>query len=284
MFFVRPLRKYDQTMTHSRRYPSADLMHATRNICHPQFALVSRGQEQSQSQQSSSNIIIGPNWNGIGSGFTAIEFYHFYIHIQEAVSEMCMYTTQVENYAQGTVHEVSFKQFADDRNAIHHKVLSIPSANEIYLETSSEVLSFSPMYEPCRLALLVYSAAVIFPTPSYTGTYQKLAKRFCDVLNEIDLNVFWSDQPELLLWILVLGGLAATKCVERGFFVSHLANGRDLLNLTSWEEVVEKLKRFLWLGIACDPPGKVLWTEVEYYGASTNNRMIRSERVRVYVP
>lgn len=205
------------------------------------------------------NLIVDPNYDGLGSGFLRVESCDFFIRIKEVVIEMSRYTAQIDSHMGGTLSEAIQMQMLNDRNIVHHGVMSLPTAEEILRESRHHVRYY---YEPCRLALLIYSAAVVFPTPAYTGTYKKLANRLHDILKNIDLGIFWHEQPELLVWIWVLGGMAAVDQVERGFFVASLARVQYRSERPSWEVMKAILMRFLWLDSACDPPGKDLWGEV----------------------
>jgi hypothetical protein len=66
-----------------------------------------------------------------------------------------------------------------------------------------------------------------------------------------------------LLWILVLGGIAASDTEEREWFVKSIAMVVKILQIGTWEQVTEIMEGFLWLDSACDAGGRILWAEVK---------------------
>jgi hypothetical protein len=69
---------------------------------------------------------------------------------------------------------------------------------------------------------------------------------------------------ELLLWILVLGGIAVLDKPERSWYVARLVIlVENLEESTDWEAVEGILERYLWLDSACGHSGRELWEEIE---------------------
>jgi hypothetical protein len=236
-------------------------MQATRNILKPRLPLLQRVELERDSLRHIVNIPNGSMLTDLGIGFPNVEPMLF-DPMMRVISELCRYTIQVESYIRGTLSEVNLNQFADDRNGVQHCLISLPTAEEAF----AVINLFHYIYDPCRLALMIYSAAVVFVTPTYIGTHYKLAMALRKTLDGTEMETFWHEEPDLLLWILVLGGMAALGCVERDSFVSDLAYGRRLLDIKSWDDLKDRLQTFLWLESACDPPGKDLWFEVGLLG------------------
>ena len=65
----------------------------------------------------------------------------------------------------------------------------------------------------------------------------------------------------VLLWMLVLGGIAASDKPERPWFVSQLALIVRRLDITEWGSIEDTLESFLWLESACGQGGRELWDE-----------------------
>jgi hypothetical protein len=72
----------------------------------------------------------------------------------------------------------------------------------------------------------------------------------------------------VLLWMLVLGGIAALDKAERPWFVSQLVKLVRALEI-DWNSVEGILESFLWLESACSLGGQLLWSEVIEYIDST---------------
>lgn len=67
----------------------------------------------------------------------------------------------------------------------------------------------------------------------------------------------------LLLWLLLMGGVASTNnSMDRTFFVAHLVTLRRKPWLDEWEDVKERLEDVLWIAKVLDEAGKSLWEEV----------------------
>jgi hypothetical protein len=71
-----------------------------------------------------------------------------------------------------------------------------------------------------------------------------------------------SATPRTIFWTLYVGGTAAGGRPERGWFVEHLLEFCDLLELSSWEDAEGILKTFLW-PVSWDFQGTMLWECLE---------------------
>jgi hypothetical protein len=87
-----------------------------------------------------------------------------------------------------------------------------------------------------------------------------LLRNEVSVLDTLDLCI---EDIKLLVWVLVMGAVAAIDTVERIWFVSMLRQVVGAVEIGSWEEMRDLLGRFLWLGSTSDVDGRVLWGEVE---------------------
>lgn len=68
---------------------------------------------------------------------------------------------------------------------------------------------------------------------------------------------------DFLLWVLVMGGIAATRMPARAWFERILKQLLDNMDVTDWEEIVLVLRRFLWMDIACEPGARKLIDDVK---------------------
>lgn len=149
--------------------------------------------------------------------------------------------------------------FIDKRNAVQHQLLSLPSGEEL---TEGEVNSAS-IYECVRLATIIYSAAVTFPLPPLTGIFHNLSSALRNVLEESKTDPHWRSSSKALLWILVLGGIAASGTNEKSWYVLNLSIILSAMKLSTWNQVSIELESFLWLESACGSGGRDLWNEVK---------------------
>jgi len=67
---------------------------------------------------------------------------------------------------------------------------------------------------------------------------------------------------ELVLWCVVVGGIAASSQPERSVFALQLVNVSTFLHLTRWSDAKVVLRKFPWLDSVCDRGGAAFWNEV----------------------
>jgi hypothetical protein len=121
-----------------------------------------------------------------------------------------------------------------------------------------------PMYECCRLALIIFGVGIIFPLPAEAAPLVQLARMLQLELRSAEYSVAISSSMEALhlhFWCVVLGGISATGSQERAWFVYELRRAAVLNAVPSWGELLAILRPILWLDSACNPAGKELWME-----------------------
>jgi hypothetical protein len=68
---------------------------------------------------------------------------------------------------------------------------------------------------------------------------------------------------DVLLWTIVMGGIAASFTDHRTWFEERLGSrlkGQDKLHLrASWLQFKQRVSRFLWWDPVCDTPTRDLW-------------------------
>ena len=68
----------------------------------------------------------------------------------------------------------------------------------------------------------------------------------------------------LLLWLLVMGGVASIKnCLDKTFFATHLVRLCGDLEIIEWKDVKQRLESILWIGSVLDKAGEALWEEIQ---------------------
>lgn len=164
----------------------------------------------------------------------------------------------IDHHCRGIRPIVDIIDLIDTRNTIQHGLMSLPTGEELeYGQVSSVYL-----YESIRHAAIIYSAAVTFPLPPSTGIFRTATTRLQNILDESKSDPCWQLCPDVLLWILVLGGIASFGTEERIWFVQNMAAVSAALNISEWEQAIEKLENYLWLGSTCNSGGQLLWAEV----------------------
>lgn len=163
-------------------------------------------------------------------------------------------TTAIDHYLQGKPAGLTIGQIARTRTGIQKRLLLLP--------VSKDLDGSGSLYKCVRLTAIIFSVAVIFPIPNTFHVLQTSVTGLKTALEDYNLRALGKKCDEVVLWMLVLGGIAALDKPERGWFVSELAflQARLGIERSSAEEVLE---RFLWLGSACAAGGRLLWDEVE---------------------
>ncbi|KAH0842789.1 hypothetical protein FOPE_07943 [Fonsecaea pedrosoi] len=211
--------------------------------------------------------MLGTCPNELRDEFTYSSLFDLGLTTELAVVWVAMqrYEHGVERFVDGALPDLDLARLCDRRNLIQHTLLSLPSHADLPSATRPR-----PIYEPTRLAMLIYALTVIFPLPAQTAPIPILVRQLKSALRESDMrSISSSHQAErLLMWILVIGGAAARDVPEeRVWFVAALRRLTSPLGIKKFEDLKQAvLKRILWLDRACDAAGKTLWAEVSALG------------------
>lgn len=168
-------------------------------------------------------------------------------------------TLAIEYHLAGKRFELGLGAINRTRTAIQQRLLSLPSLEELDIPPSSS--SKPNIYECCRLTALIFGVAVVYPIPNSHDVFQELARRLMDAIQDLDIKTFGIDLFGVLLWMVVLGGIAALNTLERPWFASQLAFIVRRLDIEEWVEIENILDTFLWLECACSQGGRELWDE-----------------------
>jgi hypothetical protein len=168
---------------------------------------------------------------------------------------MSDYVGLIKNRVQGTMMTPDMNQMVHYRNLAHHQLLSLPPAEAL----GAQFTQLYPRYEACRLAALIFGIGVTFPLPVWAAPFPRLVVLLRESLMSLDLQVAWNDDLPLLLWILMLAGIAAIHLPDREWLVSALRDVISRIRLVDWEKAKAMLGEVLWLDSACEVGGRTLW-------------------------
>ncbi|KAJ5096372.1 Protein of unknown function DUF3468 [Penicillium alfredii] len=202
--------------------------------------------------------ILGFGPSDIDRGFGRLHYIGITPEMAEALQAALTYIKVVKSKL-GTTYTVT--TLADQRNITQHTLLSLPPASAI--ESTFTNPTHAATYEACRLATLIFSVSVIFPMPAQNNPLQRLAHQIQFVLCQPNAFALWSAPHTRvpLLWILMLGGIAAYGTPDRAWFGSALHDTTRRSGLSSWPIVKRALESMLWYGAACDEAAESLWIE-----------------------
>jgi hypothetical protein len=138
--------------------------------------------------------------------------------------------------------------------------------------TERSLLALSNIWGPHKFVTSGSLAAIIFIDNQIRGinfrarimdrVVERLQHALGTVLNDISQHDLKENAARAILWALIVGAVAADHRPCRGWFVEQILDFCDILDIRTWEDTEEVLKRFLWPA-AWHMSGRTLWNEVE---------------------
>jgi hypothetical protein len=244
---------------------SSDILAASKTLSCPQFSFIPLQGDKNATLQD--QLGFGPT--ELEQGFGRLCKIGFTTELAEVFQAMKAYISIVEEHQEGSTIDPDMCRISNQRNLVQYHLLSIPSAAQF----DQEFRQSHPVYEMCRLSGLIFGIGVIFPLPDYTAPLSTLIRLLQAELQQSNLESNWSspDAVSVLIWVLTLGGIAATDMPERTWFVAALGRFTADSGLSKWRHLKQVLGLMLWLDSACDSAGQQLWDEVD--------RSVRNEPV-----
>lgn len=177
--------------------------------------------------------------------------------MQEIFRAARAYFALVDKHQDG-IH-VALDTLADYRNLIQWHIMSLLPGSQL----GSRLTNAYPLYESCRLALVIMGVGVVFPLPPQSAPLLELARTLQAELQSTKdfAKAYSSVSIKLVYWCLVLGGIAATGFSERLWYVEEIRRLAEPYGLPDWDGIKQDLKTILWLDRACDFAGRLLWEE-----------------------
>jgi hypothetical protein len=129
-------------------------------------------------------------------------------------------------------------------------------------------------------ALLYIDLALREILPTATMHYV-MVKRLKIILEEGANNILmrWDDSLEQLLWIAFIGAAAADVWPEKAFFIRVLAQAKDAMMISSFNQFQNILKGFGWLRSFNEAHSLASWTEID---TSPSYRLIEDSNTRAF--
>ena len=179
-------------------------------------------------------------------------------HMQSILQSQRIYVSEIEMYEDGV--QIGIDLLCDHRNIIQWHIMSLLPSIQL---DSSHAITY-PLYESCRLALIIFGVGVTFPLPPQSTPLKTLGRML-----KLELQSHNCEAPDLspsaldlYLWILTLGCIAAIDSPERAWFIDQLRVRIAYHGPSTWHDFQAELKSILWLDSACGMPGKIIWNDV----------------------
>lgn len=146
----------------------------------------------------------------------------------------------------------------DNTDWAGHRLASMSSFEEDEGQEFHEVV----WNEICRLTTLLYIDLVAFPTPPQAGVKDTLSRLLLNQLSILAEYEYWTELEEsrtLVQWAAMIGGIAAWGLDLQDAYTDFIADSFAYEDAMSWDELRQRMSRYLWVDIVCDKPAKGLW-------------------------
>jgi hypothetical protein len=97
--------------------------------------------------------------------------------------------------------------------------------------------------------------------PDGTLTINQILHQLISTLKALPLSTP-SRTDILLLWIFSVAGVSAAQMPERAWFVCHLVEMTEEMEISNWEEMKLHLRKVIWHEALCEKSHRKLWEEV----------------------
>lgn len=185
------------------------------------------------------------------------------------LSEACQLTASIDQYHREVALRLPLHVLAAKAIEFQHHLLSLPPCPMVLNDTLTRRAE-AVVYQAIRLTTLIYSDFMIFPSAEVRQGRQRLAAYLRDcLLRWFDMqDEMLSTQAvfqDLLLWFLVLGGVASSNTTLRGWYVRQLFE-QLLIRSITWDMLETTLYSFLYWDYVFTTPVTNLWVEARSLG------------------
>ncbi len=211
-------------------------------------SLVSSGKHVLDSKALEFNAILG-------TGFEQADIVDISSDMYTALLAVCELTAALDHFQRDKNNPPSLLDIVEYRKYVQYRLLSLAP---IVLEDT--ISDDDYVYEACRTAVLIYSDLNVWPLPSSTNTRLRLAKQLRGSLKRHETRAPGDIlPPDLLLWVAMMGAIAASRSKHEDCFIHLLA--QDSRGL-SWDSLHSIMRHYLWCDFVVSPLAQPLWYQV----------------------
>ena len=244
---------------------SADLCAANFTLTAPNFPLMQsiaepadRGKEEFDAEANDllATLGVGFRLRDHGSDF----------QLRQLLLSACRLTAAIDEFHRNAAGRSPLYILVVQAISFQHRMLCLPPTSTVETEPGQIGLEDEDyIYQITRLTTFIYSDLVIFPTAEARQGRQCLAS----LLKEQLLLYFQNHRHQLsasstfdhlLLWSLVLGGIASYNSANREWYAMQVFEHITSRELT-WEGLQAILRTFLYWDYVLAPPTEDLWVE-----------------------
>jgi hypothetical protein len=237
---------------------SADLQNASLELRKPHYPPWDIPALASEVDDPQTNVLPASTPLHKGSGFQPFLQMGLTKEIYEVLLQLNENSSMVEALYTGTLRQPNLRALLNRRVKSHHAVLSLPTADEAFISEDQRSI-----YECCRVGAILYSTAVLFPSPPSKRTLPKIASQLKSVIEDFRLETCFDGGGKLLIWALLLGGIASEGTLERVWFLRRLKPLLAMEGVLEWRLLTDLVERFLWMDSACEDGALSVWEELE---------------------
>ncbi len=177
-------------------------------------------------------------------------------------------TVALDHYQECRPNAPRLTDILNFANETHHKLLSTGANMPPYPSRSDYLRNM------CRVAGLIFSDMVLFPLPATTGARPRLAGELRLAMDDFEkfqiepaIQDYYGheirDHDLLVMWTLILGGLASLSTTDTPYFVQKLRQYVERMPYVSeWQAFSEIMTSYLWWDYMFEEPASGLWMEV----------------------
>lgn len=173
--------------------------------------------------------------------------------VLKALQRLAAYVGSVEAYLNNETSAPTVGILAEQRECVQHGMLRL-------LGLFQDSKPHHPLLKLCHLAGLIFSFTCVFPSPA--APFDTLAKQIKALFQTADLGGTRAELPTLIVWILYMGGTAASGTEHRLWYIVALDRCVRRINIETWEMLRTLLMKHLWLPRTNDVDGIKLWNEI----------------------
>lgn len=174
-------------------------------------------------------------------------------------------STLATQYCAQKLNPIHQRQYTEGLLLIERQVIaSVWSMSTNNLRQRNETKAVKACTRTWHSTVLTYIHVFLRHTPrnSWKVVVDKVAARGRYSLKILNPTELWDDFPrKLLLWVLLISGVAADEHPDRRWLLVLLSQLRGKLELRSWDDALVILKEYAWVDDFCTEPGKKIFEE-----------------------
>jgi hypothetical protein len=147
--------------------------------------------------------------------------------------------------------------YGDMLEQLERRVVRIVQQDALLFSTTDLVI-----YRLFGYAVLLHIYLFMRDLPRGLGFFHLLSTRLRRLLEGVDIQILYIQYPEMMLWILIMGGLGGIGTSSRGWFANLVSEVCSVSGLRGGNELAFTLAEFLWSELYRSPVTMGFWNDV----------------------